>query len=45
MGFEYNSRQFCPFEQPAVRDKHEGLFKVVDGQVSTGTIGTVGLGY
>ncbi|MHB8994128.1 MAG: hypothetical protein ACYC63_02645 [Armatimonadota bacterium] len=45
MGFEYNSRQFCPFEQAPVREKHESLFKVVDGQVSTETIGSTGIGY
>lgn len=45
MGFEYNSRQFCPFEQPEVQAKHESLFRVVDGQVSTGSIGEMGIGY
>ena len=45
MGFEYNSRQFCPFEQPQVQAQHESLFQVVDGQVSTETIGPLGIGY
>lgn len=45
MGFEYNSRQFCPFEQPEVQGRHESLFRVVDGQVSTATIGSSGIGY
>ena len=45
MGFEYNSRQFCPFEQPEVRAKHASLFTVADGRVSTATIGSDGLGY
>lgn len=44
-GFEYNSRQFCPFAQPEVQEKHASLFRVVDGQVSTQTLGQVGLGY
>ncbi|MBU0611026.1 MAG: hypothetical protein KKI08_24305, partial [Armatimonadetes bacterium] len=45
MGFEYNARQFLPFEQPEVTAAHESLFKVVDGQVSTETLGKTGLGY
>jgi L-alanine-DL-glutamate epimerase-like enolase superfamily enzyme len=45
MGFEYNSRQFLPFEQPEIIERHGPLFKVVDGQVSTETLGEVGLGY
>lgn len=45
MGFEYNARQFLPFEQPDVVAAHETLFRVVDGQVSTETLGQTGLGY
>lgn len=45
MGFEYNSRQFLPFEQPEVVAAHTSLFEVVDGQVSTETLGKTGLGY
>jgi L-alanine-DL-glutamate epimerase-like enolase superfamily enzyme len=45
MGFEYNSRQYLPYEQPEVVRGHESLFTVVDGQVSTETLSDVGLGY
>ncbi len=45
MGFEYNARQFLPFEQPEVTAAHESLFKVVDGHVMTETLGKTGLGY
>jgi len=45
MGFEYNARQFLPFEQPEVQARHESLFKVVDGGVTTETLGQTGLGY
>jgi len=45
MGVEYNSRQYCPAAEPDFRSRHESLFAVTDGQVSTDTIGNVGLGY
>ncbi len=45
MGFEYNSRQFLPRAQPDVIARHESLFHVVDGYVSTETLAPVGLGY
>ncbi|MEN6547594.1 MAG: enolase C-terminal domain-like protein [Armatimonadia bacterium] len=45
MGFEYNARQFIPFEQQDVQARHESLFTVVDGTVSTETLGKTGLGY
>ncbi len=45
MGFEYNARQFLPFEQPEVTAAHESLFRVVDGHVTTETLGKTGLGY
>ncbi len=44
-GFEYNSRQYLPHEEPAVREKHGPLFAVKDGHISTASIGSVGLGY
>lgn len=44
-GFEYNARQFLPFEQPEVAARHKNLFTVVEGQVSTETLGATGLGY
>jgi len=45
MGFEYNSRQYLPQADPAIRARHEGLFTVHDGRVRTASIGPVGLGY
>lgn len=45
MGFEYNSRQFLPFEQPEVIARHQPLFAVREGQVSTETLSATGLGY
>ncbi|MCE5238458.1 hypothetical protein LLH23_08185 [bacterium] len=45
MGFEYNARQFLPFEQPDVTAAHESLFRVVHGHVTTETLGKTGLGY
>ena len=44
-GFEYNSRQYLPHEEPSVREKHGPLFTVAGGHVDTSTIGGVGLGY
>jgi L-alanine-DL-glutamate epimerase-like enolase superfamily enzyme len=45
MGFEYNSRQFLPFEQPEVAARHTSLFQVAEGQVNTETLSATGLGY
>lgn len=45
MGFEYNSRQYLPHEQPEVVAAHRPLFEVRDGQVSTESLSATGLGY
>jgi L-alanine-DL-glutamate epimerase-like enolase superfamily enzyme len=45
MGFEYNSRQYLPHEQPEVIAAHRPVFEVRDGLVSTESLGAVGLGY
>lgn len=45
MGFEYNSRQFLPYEQPEVVSAHRPLFEVRDGLVSTESLSATGLGY
>lgn len=45
LGFEYNSRQFLPWSEPGVREKHSPLFTVKEGTVSTETLGALGLGY
>ncbi len=45
MGVECNSRQFIPWSEPDFRSRHQPLFTVTDGNVSTETIGTSGLGY
>jgi len=45
MGVEYNSRQYLPHAAPDVRRRHQGLFEVRDGQVSTTTLTSLGLGY
>lgn len=45
MGFEYNSRQYLPAAQPEVIARHEPLFKVKDGHVSTASLSATGLGY
>lgn len=45
MGFEYNSRQYLPDAHSDITSRHEALFTVRDGQVSTKSIGGPGLGY
>ena len=45
MGVEYNSRQYLPEAEPEFRARHESLFSVREGAVSTRSIGPVGLGY
>lgn len=45
MGFEYNSRQYLPQEQPEVIAAHRPLFEVRDGLVSTESLSATGLGY
>jgi len=44
-GFEYNARQYLPFAYPEIQKRHETLFKVRDGKVSTETLQPLGLGF
>ncbi len=45
MGFEYNSRQYMPQANEAIRAEHDGLVTVRDGHVSLGSLQGPGLGY
>ncbi len=45
MGVEYNSRQYLPWAAPELRAAHDRLFVVSHGEVSTASIGAVGIGY
>jgi L-alanine-DL-glutamate epimerase-like enolase superfamily enzyme len=45
MGFEYNARQYLPFAYPEIQRRHETLFKVRDGKVSTESLQPIGLGF
>jgi len=45
MGFEYNSRQYLPWSEEAVRARHPELFAVSQGTVSTASLSPMGLGY
>ena len=45
MGVEYNSRQYIPQADPEVQGRHQGIFTVTDGRISTGSIQGAGLGY
>lgn len=44
-GFEYNSRQYLPHSAPEVVARHETLFTVREGHVSTDSLSPLGLGY
>jgi len=44
-GFEYNARQYLPFAYPEIQKRHETLFKVKDGMVSTESLQPIGLGF
>jgi len=44
-GFEYNARQYLPFAYPEIQNRHETLFKVNDGKVSTESLQSFGLGF
>jgi len=44
-GFEYNARQYLPFAYPEIQKRHETLFKVKDGRVSTESLQPIGLGF
>ena len=44
-GFEYNARQYLPFAYPEIQNRHETLFKVKDGKVSTESLQSFGLGF
>jgi len=44
-GVEYNARQYLPYAQEEIQKKHQPLFKVKDGEISTSTIKGWGLGY
>ena len=44
-GFEYNARQYLPFAYPEIQKRHETLFKVKDGKVSTESLQPIGLGF
>lgn len=45
MGFEYNSRQYMPQANDAIKGTHEGLVTVRDGHVSLASLQGPGLGY
>lgn len=45
MGVEYNSRQYIPWAAEEVRGSHPDVFTVRGGYLSTGSIGSLGLGY
>ena len=42
---EGNSRQYCPPANKPWAKKYPGLFKVTDGQVATGVLNKIGLGF
>jgi L-alanine-DL-glutamate epimerase-like enolase superfamily enzyme len=42
---EGNSRQYCPQANKLWAKKYPGLFKVTDGQVATGALNKIGLGF
>jgi L-alanine-DL-glutamate epimerase-like enolase superfamily enzyme len=42
---EGNSRQYCPQANKLWAKKYPGLFKVTDGQVATGVLNKIGLGF
>jgi L-alanine-DL-glutamate epimerase-like enolase superfamily enzyme len=42
---EGNSRQYCPQANKLWAKKYPGLFKVTDGQVTTGVLNKIGLGF
>jgi L-alanine-DL-glutamate epimerase-like enolase superfamily enzyme len=42
---EGNSRQYCPQANKLWAKKYPGLFKVSDGQVATGVLNKIGLGF
>ncbi|HIE18488.1 TPA: hypothetical protein EYP75_02045, partial [Candidatus Bathyarchaeota archaeon] len=44
-GFEYNARQYLPFAYPEIQKRHETLFKVKDGKISTESLQPFGLGF
>ena len=44
-GFEYNARQYLPFAYQEIQKRHETLFKVKDGMVSTESLQPIGLGF
>jgi len=44
-GFEYNARQYLPFAYPEIQKRHETLFKVKDGKISTESLQPIGLGF
>ena len=44
-GFEYNARQYLPFAYPEIQKRHETLFKVKDGKISTESLQPHGLGF
>ncbi|MCD6350881.1 MAG: hypothetical protein J7M26_02070 [Armatimonadetes bacterium] len=45
MGVEYNARQYLPWSQPEVQQRHESLFQVRGGKISLASLGAEGLGY
>ena len=45
LGVEYNSRQFFPSASPEVQARHGEAFAVRDGEVSTASLGGLGLGF
>jgi len=42
---EGNSRQYCPQANKLWAKKYPGLFKVTDGQIATGALNKIGLGF
>ncbi len=42
---EGNSRQYCPQANKLWAKKYPGLFKVTEGQVATGVLNKIGLGF
>jgi L-alanine-DL-glutamate epimerase-like enolase superfamily enzyme len=42
---EGNSRQYCPQANKLWAKKYPGIFKVTDGQVATGVLNKIGLGF
>ena len=42
---EGNGRQYCPAANKAWAKKYPGLFKVTDGNVTTGALNKIGLGF